>query len=285
MKSLTTVNDLRTLRSEWNKQGKVVGFVPTMGNLHNGHIQLVRAAKAKCDVMVVSIFVNPMQFGKNEDLDNYPRTLDADREKLEAEGVAAVFLPSVAEMYPRGLEQQTVIDVPGISDILCGASRPGHFRGVATIVCKLFNMVAPDIAFFGEKDFQQLQVIRQMVKDLSMNLRIVGVATEREASGLAMSSRNGYLTAAERETAPQLYKLLSAMKADVLAGKNDYTALTESYVNKINLAGFRTDYLAIKDATDLTDAHADTVNLVILVAVYLGSTRLIDNIYFSLQDA
>ena len=282
MKSLTTVNDLRALRSEWNKQGKIVGFVPTMGNLHDGHIKLVHAAKAKCDVVVVSIFVNPMQFGKNEDLDNYPRTLDADKAKLEAAGVAAVFLPSVAEMYPRGLEQQTFVEVPGISEILCGASRPGHFRGVATIVCKLFNMVAPDIAFFGEKDFQQLQVIRLMARDLSMNLDIVGVPTEREASGLAMSSRNGYLTDGERELAPQLYKLLSEMKSSILAGDNDYAALTEAFVGKINLAGFKTDYLAVKDATDLSEANAETTSLVILVAAYMGTTRLIDNIYFSL---
>ncbi|WP_425388393.1 pantoate--beta-alanine ligase [Alteromonas confluentis] len=278
---MTTVNDLRALRREWSKQGKVVGFVPTMGNLHDGHLQLVHAAKAKCDEVVVSIFVNPLQFGKNEDLDNYPRTLDADKAKLEAAGVAAVFLPSVAEMYPRGLEQQTFVQVPGISDILCGASRPGHFRGVATIVCKLFNMVAPDIAFFGEKDFQQLQVIRLMAKDLSMNLEIIGVPTEREASGLAMSSRNGYLTDAERELAPQLYKLISEMKASVLAGNNDYAALTEAFVGKINHAGFKTDYLAVKNATDLSDADAETESLVILVAAYLGTTRLIDNLYFS----
>ena len=187
MKSLTTVEDLRAQRSAWVQAGKTVGFVPTMGNLHNGHMQLVRAAKAECDIVVVSIFVNPMQFGKNEDLDNYPRTLDADKEKLESLGVDAVFLPSVAEMYPRGLEQQTFVEVPGISSILCGESRPGHFRGVATIVCKLFNMVSPDTAFFGEKDFQQLLIIRRLVRDLDLEVDIIGVPTVRESGFFSIS--------------------------------------------------------------------------------------------------
>ncbi|MEQ5806419.1 pantoate--beta-alanine ligase [Alteromonas sp. NFXS44] len=281
MKSLTTVEDLRVQRSAWVQAGKTVGFVPTMGNLHNGHMQLVRAAKAECDIVVVSIFVNPMQFGKNEDLDNYPRTLDADKEKLENLGVDAVFLPSVAEMYPRGLEQQTFVEVPGISSILCGESRPGHFRGVATIVCKLFNMVSPDTAFFGEKDFQQLQVIRLMAKDLSMGLSINGVPTERETSGLAMSSRNGYLTAHEREIAPVIYQQLCDMKAAILAGETDFKSLISTVSAHINKSGFRTDYLAVKNAADLTDATAASTEFVILIAAYLGSTRLIDNIHFS----
>lgn len=282
MKSLTDIQMLRDERKAWLKADQTVGFVPTMGNLHDGHLQLVRAAKAECDVVVVSIFVNPMQFGKNEDLDNYPRTIEADKEKLASLGVDAVFLPSTAEMYPRGLDQQTFVEVPGISSILCGASRPGHFRGVATIVSKLFNMVQPDVAFFGEKDYQQLQVIRLMAKDLSMNLRIVGIPTEREHDGLAMSSRNGYLAACEREVAPSLYGYLLAVKRAIMNGQRNYAELEKRFAEEIDAAAFRTDYLAIRDASDLSEPDKNTSKLVVLVAAYLGTTRLIDNIYFDL---
>ena len=283
MKKITTVDELRVLRKDCFINQQTVGFVPTMGNLHDGHLQLVKAAKARSDIVVVSIFVNPMQFGANEDLDSYPRTLEADMEKLSALEVDALFLPSVNEMYPRGLAQQTFVEVPDISQILCGASRPGHFRGVATIVCKLFNMVSPDVACFGEKDYQQLQVIRLMAKDLSMNLDIVGIPTEREASGLAMSSRNGYLSEVEREIAPTLYQTLKAIRQAIVAGERNYTTLETRFSVQLDKAGFKTDYLVIRNATDLTPASKNTPRLVILVAAYLGSTRLIDNLSFDLS--
>lgn len=284
MKKITTVDELRELRKDSFINQRTVGFVPTMGNLHNGHLQLVRAAKARCDIVVVSIFVNPMQFGANEDLDSYPRTLEADMEKLRELAVDALFLPSVDEMYPRGLAQQTFVEVPDISAILCGASRPGHFRGVATIVCKLFNMVSPDVAFFGEKDYQQLQVIKLMAKDLSMDLNIVGIPTERESSGLAMSSRNGYLSQAEHNIAPMLYQTLKAMRQAIMDGERNFASLETRFAAQIDKAGFKTDYLVIKNAADLTPASVDTSQLVILVAAYLGSTRLIDNLYVDLAD-
>ncbi|MBU2977323.1 pantoate--beta-alanine ligase [Alteromonas sp. C1M14] len=281
MQSLTSVQALRQARKNWRNADQKVGFVPTMGNLHNGHLQLVRAAKEHCDVVVVSIFVNPMQFGKNEDLDAYPRTLDEDKAKLEALGVEALFLPTVSEMYPRGLAKQTYVEVPGLSHILCGTSRPGHFRGVATIVCKLFNMVSPDMAFFGEKDFQQLQIIRLMAQDLSMPITIKGVPIEREESGLAMSSRNGYLNESQRACAPSLYRLIIALKEDIKGGKRDYAQLIEAYTAQIEQAGFKPDYLAISDAETLTAADENTTDIVILVAAYLGNTRLIDNLSFT----
>ncbi|KTF05237.1 pantothenate synthetase [marine sediment metagenome] len=215
MKVLDSISALRDTVNTWRRHGETVGFVPTMGNLHDGHLKLVKKAKAHNDKVVVSIFVNPMQFGANEDLDAYPRTIEEDKAKLIAVGADAVFLPSVAEMYPAGLDAQTFVEVPGISDSHCGASRPGHFRGVATVVTKLFNMVQPDDAFFGEKDFQQLQVIRALARDLSMAVKVHGVPTEREASGLAMSSRNGYLTESEKATASAIFEEMQRVKASI----------------------------------------------------------------------
>lgn len=282
MQQVETISALRTLRKDWRQQQQIVGFVPTMGNLHEGHLQLVRAAKARCDRIVVSIFVNPMQFGANEDLDAYPRTLDADKEKLAALGVDVVFVPSVAEMYPRGLAQQTYVEVPEISDVVCGASRPGHFRGVATIVCKLFNMVAPDVAFFGEKDYQQLQVIKAMVADLSMDLTIVGVPTEREKDGLAMSSRNGYLSAEQRQKAATIYATLTELKAAIECGDHHYAGLCAHAAEELNNQGFKTDYVEIRQGSTLAIAGPGDRELVILIAAYLGTTRLIDNMQISL---
>lgn len=211
----THIDDIRTQVRAWRAKGETVAFVPTMGNLHQGHITLVKEAAQKCDHVVVSIFVNPMQFGQNEDLDAYPRTLAADSEALTTAGAELLFTPTPATIYPKGLAQQTFVEVPGISEVLCGASRPGHFRGVATVVCKLFNIVQPDVAFFGNKDYQQLLVIRTMVEDLSLPIEIIGVDTIREASGLAMSSRNGYLTRDEKAAAPALKKALDAMAAGI----------------------------------------------------------------------
>ncbi|ATZ73543.1 pantoate--beta-alanine ligase [Idiomarina sp. X4] len=273
MKVLKSLQELR----EWRSAQQQVALVPTMGNLHDGHLQLVKNALQHCDTVVVSIFVNPMQFGPNEDLDSYPRTLEADCSALETLGVSAVFTPTVNDVYPRGLEQQTKVSVPGISDILCGASRPGHFEGVATIVCKLFNMVQPQVAVFGEKDYQQLQVIRLMTQDLSLPVDVVGVPTQREASGLALSSRNGYLTAEEKTQATALYKSLQDAKAG-LERQEDFELVESQAVQQLGKAGFKVDYFSIRNSDDLQPASEKDEKWVILAAAFLGKTRLIDNL-------
>ena len=277
MKTIATIEELRTLIRTWRQQDKTIGFVPTMGNLHDGHLTLVDEARRDCDVVVTSIFVNPMQFGENEDLATYPRTLPEDQQHLTEHGADVLFLPSVEEMYPRGLAQQTFVEVPGISNVVCGASRPGHFRGVATVVCKLFNMVSPDRAYFGKKDYQQLKVIKTMATDLSMDVSIHGVSTQRASSGLALSSRNGYLSDEERAIAPNLYATMQALKADIVAGNRDFPALIAHYRQTLNEAGFRTDYIEVLNADTLTPPTGQDTSLVILVAAYLGTTRLIDN--------
>ncbi|MTJ01866.1 pantoate--beta-alanine ligase [Idiomarina piscisalsi] len=273
MKVLKNLQELR----EWRRAQQEVALVPTMGNLHDGHLQLVKNALQHCDTVVVSIFVNPMQFGPNEDLDSYPRTLDADCNALETLGVSAVFTPTVSDVYPRGLEQQTKVSVPGISNILCGASRPGHFEGVATIVCKLFNMVQPHVAVFGEKDYQQLQVIRLMTQDLSLPVDVVGVPTQREASGLALSSRNGYLTAEEKTQATALYKSLQDAKVG-LEREEDFEQVESQAVQQLGKAGFKVDYFSIRNADDLQPPSEKDEKWVILAAAFLGKTRLIDNL-------
>lgn len=278
MKVIDSTAALRELIGDWKRSGLSVGFVPTMGNLHDGHLKLVKRAKAHNDKVIVSIFVNPMQFGKNEDLDAYPRTIEQDKAKLIAEGTDAVFLPSVADMYPAGLDAQTFVEVPGISDVLCGASRPGHFRGVATVVSKLFNMVQPDDAFFGEKDFQQLAVIRTMARDLSMAVTIHGIPTEREASGLAMSSRNGYLSEEEKATASEIYQAMQRMKLAIEKGNKNFDELEASTVADLEVKGFRNDYVKVVNASTFMPASATDTHLVIVVALFMGKTRLIDNI-------
>jgi pantoate--beta-alanine ligase len=230
--------------------------------------------------VIVSIFVNPLQFGANEDLDRYPRTFVADCQALAERGAAAVFAPTVGDMYPRGLQQQSYIEVPEISEILCGASRPGHFRGVATIVAKLFNMVQPDIAVFGEKDFQQLQVIRLMSNDLSLPVKVIGMATERATDGLALSSRNGYLSAAERQQAPALYAALHLIAEQIKAGTAIEQALLKA-TEQLQQVGFRIDYLSVRRRSDLAEVQGSDSDLVILAAAYLGTTRLIDNLQVS----
>ncbi|MBO7924043.1 pantoate--beta-alanine ligase [Alteromonas sp. K632G] len=282
MKVVDDIASLRKLTTEWKFSGSTVGFVPTMGNLHNGHLKLVKRAKAHNSRVVVSIFVNPMQFGANEDLDAYPRTIEEDKAKLIEAGVDAVFLPSVSDMYPGGVEHQTVVEVPDISDILCGASRPGHFRGVATVVSKLFNMVHPHDAFFGEKDFQQLQVIRTMVRDLSMGVTIHGIPTERDVSGLALSSRNGYLTDEQRHTAATIYSEMTSLKARIEAGERNYVALAADLADILTDSGFKNDYVHIVNAQSLKPAKETDAHLVILVAAFLGNTRLIDNLQIQL---
>ena len=273
------IDDIRTQVRAWRAKGETIAFVPTMGNLHQGHITLVREAAQKCDHVVVSIFVNPMQFGQNEDLDAYPRTLAADSAAITAAGAELLFTPTPAVMYPKGLEQQTYVEVPGISNVLCGASRPGHFRGVATIVCKLFNIVQPDVAFFGNKDYQQLLVIQTMVEDLSLPIEIIGVDTIRENSGLAMSSRNGYLTATEKAAAPALKKAIDAMAKGIKQGES-VDAVTEQAKASLVAAGFTPDYLEIRHAHTLEVAQRQDQALVILAAAYIGKARLIDNLRF-----
>ena len=278
MKVIDSISTLRQTVNAWRRNGESVGFVPTMGNLHDGHLKLVKKAKAHNDNVVVSIFVNPMQFGANEDLDAYPRTIEEDKAKLISIGADAVFLPSVAEMYPAGLDAQTFVEVPGISDSHCGASRPGHFRGVATVVTKLFNMVQPDDAFFGEKDFQQLQVIRALARDLSMAVTIHGVPTEREASGLAMSSRNGYLSKEEKATASAIYEEMQRVKAGIEGGNIDFSELEDAMVTNLEAKGFKKDYCQVVNASTFKAATANDKELVLLVAMFMGKTRLIDNL-------
>ena len=264
---------IRRLRME----GKRVALVPTMGNLHDGHMKLVDEAKARADVVVVSIFVNPMQFDRPEDLARYPRTLQEDCEKLNKRKVDLVFAPSVKEIYPNGTETHTYVDVPGLSTMLEGASRPGHFRGVSTIVSKLFNLVQPDIACFGEKDFQQLALIRKMVADMGFDIEIVGVPIMRAKDGLALSSRNGYLTAEQRKIAPGLYKVLSSIADKLQAGERDLDEIIAIAGQELNEKGFRADDIQIRHADTLLEVSENSKRAVILVAAWLGDARLIDN--------
>lgn len=264
---------IRRLRME----GKRVALVPTIGNLHDGHMKLVDEAKARADVVVVSIFVNPMQFDRPEDLARYPRTLQEDCEKLNKRKVDLVFAPSVKEIYPNGTETHTYVDVPGLSTMLEGASRPGHFRGVSTIVSKLFNLVQPDIACFGEKDFQQLALIRKMVADMGFDIEIVGVPIMRAKDGLALSSRNGYLTAEQRKIAPGLYKVLSSIADKLQSGERDLDEIITIAGQELNEKGFRADDIQIRDADTLLEVSETSKRAVILVAAWLGDARLIDN--------
>ncbi|GMM85748.1 pantoate--beta-alanine ligase [Pseudoalteromonas sp. MTN2-4] len=282
MQSVSEIKSLRSQIKAWRQQGLSIAFVPTMGNLHQGHFSLVEKAKTLADKVVVSIFVNPMQFGANEDLDSYPRTLDADKQGLAEIGTALVFTPTVDVMYPNGLDAQSYVDVPDISMGYCGGARPGHFKGVATVVTKLFNMVLPDFACFGEKDFQQLQVIRAMVRDLSMPIEIIGVQTQREVSGLAMSSRNGYLSEQEKDTAKVLYQTLLNAGQSLEQGNKAFDAIEQEAKQALEQAGLKPDYFAIAEKDNLKPATLETKEFVILAAAFLGKVRLIDNLQVSL---
>lgn len=255
-----------------------LGFVPTMGNLHAGHIDLVHRARAEAERVAVSIFVNPMQFGAGEDFDSYPRTEQADLDKLAAAGVDWVFLPSPEMIYPNGAERHTRVEVPGLSDVLCGASRPGHFAGVATVVTKLLNLVACDVAVFGEKDFQQLRIIQTLVADLALPVRIVAAPTVREPDGLAMSSRNRYLNADQRARAPKLYAALTAAAEQIRAGDPDTAAITALAAERLRREGFKPEYLALHRQDDLGAAGPGDSELILLAAAQLGAARLIDNL-------
>jgi pantoate--beta-alanine ligase len=279
---MITTQEIQQIREQvraWHAKGESVAFVPTMGNLHLGHITLIREAVQRADHVVASIFVNPMQFGANEDLDAYPRTLTADKLALSEAGAELLFTPTPEIIYPKGMGQQSYVEVPEIGDQLCGASRPGHFRGVATVVCKLFNIVQPDIALFGRKDFQQLMIIKTMVEDLSLPIEVIGVDTIREASGLAMSSRNGYLTATQKSQAAILKQAMDKLSADIIQGCKIELAIEHGKQALIK-AGFTPDYLELRSAEDLSQVTDEQSELVILAAAYMGDTRLIDNLCF-----
>ncbi len=278
--TMLVVNNPAALREQigqWHREGRAIAFVPTMGNLHQGHLTLVEEARRHGDKVVVSIFVNPLQFDKAEDLANYPRTLEQDCAALETAGVDLVFTPTPEIMYPQGLASQTFVEVPGISSLLEGALRPGHFRGVSTVVTKLFNLVQPNVACFGEKDYQQLALIRKMVADMAMPIEIVGVPTVRAEDGLALSSRNGYLTAAERAIAPELARTMNWIAEQIETGNSHLPSLVAQASQRLDNAGFRTDAIDIVDADTLESASAESQRLVILMAAYLGKARLIDN--------
>ncbi|HEY3698443.1 MAG TPA: pantoate--beta-alanine ligase [Spongiibacteraceae bacterium] len=285
MKIFAKTTQLRTAIAAEKHAGKRIAFVPTMGNLHDGHLQLVRRAQKEGDIVVVSIFVNPLQFGPSEDLDNYPRTLAADKEKLFAEGVQYLFIPGVEEMYPNGLDAQVKVSVPELSETLCGSRRPGHFTGVATVVTKLFQIVQPDIAVFGEKDFQQLTIIRKLTSDLCMPITIIGMQTARATDGLALSSRNGYLNADERQLAPALHHVLQECREAIAGGFDSYAYLEQHAMDTLRNAGFKPDYFSVRDAYTLGAVTLETEKVVILVAAYLGRTRLIDNVTLNLNPS
>ncbi|GAA3582535.1 pantoate--beta-alanine ligase [Gibbsiella greigii] len=274
---IETLPMLRQHVRRWRQEGKRIALVPTMGNLHEGHMTLVDEARARGDVVVVSIFVNPMQFDRPDDLARYPRTLQEDCEKLTRRGVDLVFSPTPAEVYPQGSETQTYVDVPMISTMLEGASRPGHFRGVATIVSKLFNLVQPDLACFGEKDYQQLMLIRKMVADMGYDIDIIGVPIVRAQDGLALSSRNGYLSAEERKTAPQLNQIMNDLAERLGNGERQIDELLEQAAYKLRVVGFTPDELFIRDADTLLPLTVESKRAVILMAAWLGKARLIDN--------
>ncbi|EIK93972.1 pantoate--beta-alanine ligase [Pseudomonas sp. M47T1] len=283
MNTVKTVKELRAAVARARSEGKRIGFVPTMGNLHSGHAALVAKAAQRVDFVVASIFVNPLQFGPSEDLDKYPRTLAADQEKLVQAGCHLLFAPGVDEMYPDGMGVQTRVSVPHLSEGLCGASRPGHFEGVATVVSKMFNMVQPDLAVFGQKDYQQLAVIRALVRDLNMPVQIIGEPTVRAEDGLALSSRNGYLTTEQRAAAPALYRSMQQVAKAIEGGERDYPRLLAEACEQITAAGFKTDYFEIRHGINLHPATPEDRDVVIIAAAYIGSTRLIDNLHLNLD--
>ncbi len=281
MKIENSIQGVRAALNQARKAGKSIAFVPTMGNLHSGHIALVLNAKRRADFVVSSVFVNPTQFGVNEDFASYPRTLDSDANLLAEAECDILFAPNAEEMYPDGRQQATTVQVAGITEFLCGASRPGHFTGVATVVTKLLNIIQPDMAFFGEKDYQQLAVIRRLVTELCIPTNIIAIPTHRADDGLALSSRNGYLSSDERAKAPLIYQTLTQLQSAILSGQRDYASLAHAASSHLNKCGFKTDYLEIR-AANLDSATENDSDLVILVAAYLGKTRLIDNLAFSL---
>ncbi|MCU7960783.1 MAG: pantoate--beta-alanine ligase [gamma proteobacterium symbiont of Bathyaustriella thionipta] len=279
-------DEVRQQVSDWKRSGERVAFVPTMGNLHEGHLQLVRAARKSAGRVLVSIFVNPLQFDNADDLSAYPRTLKQDADALAALHVDLLYTPSAQSIYPQGLEQHTRVTVPRLGDILCGAHREGHFAGVSTIVCKLFNQVQPHTAVFGEKDFQQLALIRKMVTDLAMPIKIIGVPTMREADGLAMSSRNLYLSDSERQQATKLYQVLQKVRSALLNDDQDYDGLQKTAIASLQNAAIYPEYVEILRQSDLHKARPQQDSkLVIVVAAKVGKARLIDNLQVNLNES
>lgn len=280
---LTKPNDIRQRVFDWRRQGLRIALVPTMGNLHEGHATLVNHARKHADKVIVSIFVNPLQFGPNEDFARYPRTPVEDKALLEQYKADLLFTPDVSDMYPDGMKYHTVVNVPELSDILCGQFRPGHFAGVATVVAKFFNIVLPDVAVFGEKDFQQLHIIKRMAVDLCLPLQVIGIPTVRESDGLAMSSRNRYLNAEQRKLAPKIFQTLSAIEQHIRAGSREYAQLERIAAEQLEQAGFKPDYVSIRDANTLQTPDDDhSRELVVLTAARLGRARLIDNMRVNL---
>ena len=278
MQTIADKQELRERLAEWRREREHIAIVPTMGNLHAGHISLVEAAREQAERVVVTVFVNPTQFGKGEDFDGYPRTLEEDTRRLRKTSADVLFVPSVATMYPFGIDNATRVIVPGLTEHLCGSFRPGHFDGVTSVVARLFALVQPDVAVFGQKDYQQQLVIRRMVDDLNLPITIVTVPTVREADGLAMSSRNAYLSATEREAAPELYECLCAVEARLRDGDRGFRSLEKAAADDLARAGFEPEYVAIRSAEDLSDPEPHCRRLVILAAGRLGRARLIDNV-------
>lgn len=272
------IEPLRERRERWRTDGHSLALVPTMGNLHAGHLHLVESAFELADRVAVSIFINPLQFSPGEDLDSYPRTLDADRRLLDDLGVDLLFVPDEAELYPAGRAATTRVSVPGLSEELCGALRPGHFEGVATVVAKLFNLFTPEVSVFGKKDYQQLMVIRRLVDDLNMPVDVVGVDTVREPDGLAMSSRNCYLNTGERRRAAEIYRVLQSIAESLKKGMTDYAVLEQRGVSKLSAAGFHPDYVVVRRRDDLGSPGPDDRELIVLTAARMGKARLIDNV-------
>ena len=277
------IADLRSQLDELRTQGKRIACVPTMGNLHEGHLQLIRLAKEQADVVVATIFVNRLQFGLNEDWDQYPRTFESDCEKLDSEGCDYLFAPEETEMYPNGMDGQTRVVAPTMTDILCGASRPGHFEGVTTVVTKLFHIVEPDVAIFGLKDYQQLAIVRRMAADMCMGVEILGAEVARDTDGLALSSRNAYITEEERPRANQLYLSLCSAKARIELGERDFDLIEKDAMAEITSAGFRPDYFSVRNAMTLDPAVDDDKELAILGALFTKGARLIDNLTLSIN--
>jgi pantoate--beta-alanine ligase len=282
MKRIDTTEDLRALLTVWHPEGDRIALVPTMGNLHKGHLKLVEMAKEHAERVIVSVFVNPTQFGPNEDFDAYPRTLDKDAMKLTRAGADVLFAPSVAEMYPEGSDNATRIFVPHLSDELEGVARPGHFTGVTSVVARLFNICHPNVAVFGQKDYQQFVILKRMAEDLHLPVKLIAVPTERDANGLALSSRNSYLDDNQRETATAISLVLNSLLSMVEDGNRDFAALEQSAAEQIAAAGLQSDYVAIRDAGDLSAPGDASLHLVALAAARCGTVRLIDNVLIEL---
>lgn len=277
METVSNQRGLRSVIDRWKRSGYSIALVPTMGNLHEGHISLLNHARECADRTVVSIFVNPIQFGKGEDYERYPSTLADDKNKLEKYGLDLLFTPDLDQLYPGGTDIDTRINVPGLSNILCGETRPNHFSGVATVVAKLLGNVQPDMAFFGDKDYQQLLVIKRMASDLCLPVEIVGLPVVREPDGLAMSSRNAYLSQEERRRAPEIYRTLKTAGEDLRQGKKGMQEIEREAVKRLEEAGFRPEYVSIRRTEDLQQPGAEDTRVSILIAAWLGNARLIDN--------